>query len=141
MPSILGNFLIEIDGVSVAQSQEVELGEKKNEPYEIYVGNSDLPIVGRGKSKVEECTVKQAYGLNNEASEMSQMFDDWVRGVDMTKRTVRIIQLDDDGVTSIRTHEYTECVPTSWKPMGKKAESKDAAMFELKFRPTDYFEF
>lgn len=141
MASIIGNFLVEIDGVSVAESQEVELGEKKNEPFEIYKGNTDLPTIGRGKSKVEEVTVKQAYGLNNEAAELAAMFDNYVRGIDTTKRTVRIIQLDEDGTTVLATHEYLECVPTSFKPVGKKADSKDVAMFEMKFRPTDYIEY
>lgn len=139
--SIVGNFLVEIDGTNLVQSQEIDFGEKKNEPFEIYVGNSDLPVIGRGKSKVEEITIKQAYGLNNEAAEFSAMFDDYVRGIDLAKRTVRIIQLDEDGKTPLATHEYLDCVPTGFKPTGKKADSKDAAMFEMKFRPTDYNEY
>ena len=132
------NFLCEVDGVVAFEASEADGFGKSHDPFEIAVGNRELPILGRGKSKTEEVTLKGAFALTSAGREFHDMFQDYSRGLNVQKPTVRVIQLDEAGFSPAAIHECIECVPTGFKPMGNKADSKDAAMFEVKFRPTDY---
>jgi len=133
-----GHYLIEVDGVAVCQASEVETGGVKHEPFKIFVGNRPNPILGRGKYECEEVKVKQAYALNQEGGEFARLFQDYVRGLNLAKPTVRIVTLGEDGATIVATDEYVECVPTMFQPEGKKGESKDGAYFSIGFKPTDH---
>ncbi len=139
MATNVGNYLIEVDGVAVCLAQEVETGGIKHEPVTIYRGDQPNPVMGRGKFTVEEVKIKQARGISSADSQFSTMFQNYVRGIDMTKPNVRIVTLDEDGITPIATDDYTECVVTSFVPDGKKAEGKEADHFTIAFKPTDHF--
>lgn len=133
-------FIVEIDGVSVLQASEVEIGGIKHEPFKLYVGDRPNPFIGRNKHEIEEVKIKQAYALNQEGSELFGYFYDYMHGLTTEKLNIRVVQLDEDGYSDSLVHQFYECVPTSYKPDGKKADSKDAAMFEISFKPTDYEE-
>lgn len=135
-----GHFLVEIDGVTVIEATEFELGSVDHEPFELPVGNRPNPILGRAKYKVGECKLKQAYALNNEGIELFAYFKNYCSGITTEKRGIRVVQLAEDGFTPIGIHQFIECVPTKWQPEGKKADSKDASYFSISFRPTDYEE-
>lgn len=136
-----GNFLVEVDGVSVLEATEVETGPLKHEPFKLHVGNRPNPYLGRNKYEVDEVKIKGAYALNSQGEELFAYFRNYILGNTVEKITVRVIQLGEDGYTTEKIHEYIECVPTSFQPEGKKADSKDAAMFTISFKPTDYDEF
>jgi hypothetical protein len=133
-------YLVEFDGVTFCQASEFELGEVKHEPYKIHVGNQPNPILGRGGFEVGECKIKHANGLHNTDTEMHKIFDDFIRGRSTAKPTIRVIQLNEDGFSPMRVHEFIECVPTTYKVEPKKGDAKDAAMFSFGFMPTDYKE-
>ncbi len=135
-----GYFLVEIEGVSVIEASEAEVGGLKHEPVKIGVGNRPNPYLARGKYEGEEFKLKQAYALNQEGEELFKYFRDYLRGLTVEKRNIRVIQMTENGLGIERTHECIECVPTTFKPEGKKGDSKDAAYFEIAFLPTDYNE-
>lgn len=135
------NFLVEVEGVSVVQASEVEIGGIKHEPFKLMVGDRPNPFIGRNKYEVDEVTIKNAYALNSEGTEFFNHFKNYALGLTTQKLNIRVIQLAENGFTSEVIHEFIECVPTSFKPEGKKADSKDAAYFSIAFKPTDYEEY
>jgi hypothetical protein len=132
------HYLIEVDGVSVCQAQEVETGGIKHEPFKIFTGDRPNPTLGRAKYECEEVKIKQAMALNAEGLEFVNLFQNYARGLDVTKFNIRVVTLDEDGFSPIATDDYIDCVPTSFAPEGKKADSKDAAYFSIGFMPTDH---
>lgn len=137
MSTANGHYLIEVDGVAVCEASEIETGGAKHEPFKIFLGNRATPILGRGKTEFEEVKIKQAHGLNNEFAEFSRMFTDYIYGRDLTKPTIRVVTLDEDGKTVVCTDEYIDCVPTMFQPEGKKGDSKDGSYFSIGFKPSD----
>lgn len=135
------NFLVEVDGVSVLEATECEIGGVKHEPFKLSVGNRPNPYLGRNKFEVEEVKIKGAYALNSQGQELFQGFNDYIRGLNIQKLSMRVIQLGEDGFSTEAVHEFIECVPTAFQPEGKKADSKDAAYFTISFKPTDYVEY
>ena len=135
------NFLVEVDGVTVCEASEVEIGGLKHEPFKLSVGNRPNPFIGRNKFEVEEVKIKQAYALNSEARDFFNKINDYIRGFNIEKPTVRVVQLGEDGFSTEVVHEFIECVPTAFQPEGKKADSKDAAYFTISFKPTDYVDY
>jgi hypothetical protein len=134
----IGNYLVEVDGVAVCQASEVEIGGAKHEPYKINLGDRPNPVLGRGKYECDEVKIKQAFALNNEGNDFTNLYQNYIRGLDLTKRTIRIVTLGEDGATEIATDEFIECVPTMFQPDGKKGEGKEAAYFTIAFKPTDW---
>jgi hypothetical protein len=138
MSTVLGNYLIEVDGVTVCQAQEVETGGAQHKHNTTYVGNRANPVISRGKYEIDEVTIKQAHALNAEGLEFVRLFQNYLHGLDMTKRTIRIVTLGEDGFTAVAIDEYIDCVPTKFVPEGKKAASNDTAHFSITFKPTDH---
>lgn len=138
MATNIGNYLIEVDGVAVCRASECETGGTKHEPFEVYHGDQPMPSIGRGKYKVEEVKIKQAYGIGNEGAEFVQQFQDYITGANVGKLNIRVVTLDEDGVAELATDDYIDCVPTSFVPDAKKGEGKEAAYFSIAFRPTDH---
>lgn len=130
-------FIIEMDGVSAAQASEVSGLGIKAEPFKINVGGRPNPIQGRAGYEPEEVTVKHAYALGSTGQEMFSWFGDFIRGDRTDKISFRLVQLAEDGRTSLNTWDCSECVPTGFMHEGAKADSNDAAYFTLKFKPTD----
>jgi len=133
-----GNYLLEVDGVALFQASEIKIGGVKIEPFEIPVGNQNFPFLGRGKRKCEDVEIKQALRLNNEMSEASRLFVDYMNGTSVIKPSIRVVTLDEDGTSEVGYDEFVDCVPTQFKPSEKKGEGKDAAYFSIMFRPTDW---
>jgi hypothetical protein len=138
MPTIKGNYLIEVDGVGQCRAQEIEIGSAKHDPAKIYFGDQSNPEFSRAKDEVEEIKIKHAIGVGNAEIDFQNMYRNYVRGIDLTKPNVRVVSLDEDGVTTLREDNYTSCVPTSFQLDGKDASSKDIAMFTIGFQPEDH---
>lgn len=134
----IGNYLVEVDGVGVCQAQECDTGGVKHEPYKIFTGDQPNPTLGRDKWECEEVKLKQAHLLNNEGAEFARIFQDYIRGIDLTKINIRIVTLDEDGITPVATDDYIECVPTMFQPETRKGEGKGPAHFTIGFKPTDH---
>lgn len=132
-----GYYLFEMDGVSFARASEVSGIGLKHEHFEIGVGDQANPIIGRGKYKPQEVTVKHAHALNETANEIFSWFGDYIRGYRTDKPTMRLIQLDEDGFGTLAIWEMIECVPTEFSQDTNKGDQKDAAYFNFKFMPTD----
>lgn len=132
-----GYYVLEMDGVAAARASEVTGIGLKHEHFEIGVGDQANPIIGRGKYKPQEVTVKHALALNNTGEEVFSYFKDYVKGFRTDKLSMRLIQLAEDGFTTLKIWEMIECVPTEFAQEGNKGESKDAAFFNFKFMPTD----
>ncbi|MDQ4119867.1 MAG: hypothetical protein M3209_00185 [Acidobacteriota bacterium] len=132
------NFEVEVDGVSVFKATSAEGFGKTHEPYKIPVGNKEMPVLGRGRSECKEVTMVGAFALNGAAAEFHRIFKEYSNGDNVTKPNVRVLQYDERGKSVIHVHECTECAPTGYLPKENKGDSKDAAMFEIKFLPSDY---
>lgn len=134
------HYLVEVDGVAAVMASEVEIGGVKHEPFKINVGNRPNPILGRSTYEVEEVKIKNAYALNNEGESLFRMFETYILGTSVTKINMRVVALDQDGKTPVKTHEFIDCVPTMFQPENRKGDSKDAAYFTISFKPEDYTE-
>ncbi|HEX8564143.1 MAG TPA: phage tail protein [Pyrinomonadaceae bacterium] len=132
------NFEAEVDGVAVFKATEADGLGKEHEVYEIHEGNKEMPVIGRGRSKTEDVTLKGAFARTSAGAEFHKKFQDYSRGDNVEKFTVRVIQYAENSKSIVAIHECIECAPRSFKPLGLKGDSKDAAMFEVKFRPSDY---
>jgi phage tail-like protein len=130
-------YNIEIDGIADCRSSEVTMPSKEHTPAEIYEGNKPSPSLVAGNFKVEDVTVKHAHGLNETEAQMSQWLDDFVSGVDMSRRSARMIVFAEDGREPIAEYEMRRCVPRSFKPEPHNASGTGASMFTFVFRPED----
>lgn len=132
-----GHYLIEIDGITAVRAMNVSGGAMNHTPTLINEGNRNNPHVGRGNYEIDEVTVKQASALNDVGNEFFSWLRDYVKGILLEKRTLRIITLDEDGETPVETWVYYDCVPTSIAPDDKEARGTNAASFTFKLKPTD----
>jgi hypothetical protein len=123
-------YLIEIDGIGQIRASEVTMPGKEHTPVELYVGNQKNPLLLLGNFKVEALTIKHASALNETRSQYSQWLDDFLAGIDLQRRTARMVVTDEDGVTPVE-----ECVPTSFKLETHSASGTGASMFTIGLRP------
>lgn len=128
-------YLVEIDGISQIRASEATMPSKEHTPVEFYEGNKPNPNLLLGNFKVEDMTFKQAHGLNETESQVSQWLDDFVDGVNVTRRGARMIVLSEDGATPIAEYELQRCVPRSFKPEPHTASGTNASMFTFALRP------
>lgn len=132
-----GRYLLEIDGVTSVRASEVTMPGKDHTPFELYVGNQPNPILGRGNFKIDALTFKHATALNQSGEELFRWADDFMDGIDLSRRGARFIVLDEAGVTPIEEYELEDCVPTSFKPETHSASGTNASMFTFGLRPTN----
>lgn len=130
-------YVIEIDGVPVIAASEMTPPDKSHTPVEIYTGNNPMPQLSRGNSKIGDFSIKHAHALNQAGSDLFQWMDDYADGVDNSKRTARIVVMDEDGVTPVDEYELQDCVPTSYKPEAHSAGGTNASMFSFTLRPSN----
>jgi len=136
--STKNRFIVEIDGITQMRATKVDgLDLIKHTPSKLMVGNRSRPIHGRGNDEVGEVTVNHAEALGQTANEVFQWHRNYTRGIDLTKRNARVIQLDDDEVTQLAEYQLTECVPTSYKHDGMDANSSDPGFITFGFQPDD----
>lgn len=130
-------YVIEVDGVAAVAASEMTPPSKDHTPVEVYVGNSPSPVLSRGNTKIGDFTFKHAHALNQAGSELFQWMDNYVDGVDTSKRTARIVVFDEDGQSTVDEYELQDCVPTSYKPEAHSASGTNASMFSFSLRPTN----
>jgi phage tail-like protein len=136
--STKNRFLVEIDSIDQIRATKVDgLDFSKHTPSKLMVGNRPNPIHGRGNFEVGEVTVNHAEALGQTARQVFQWHKDYRNGVDLIKRNVRVIQLDDDGQSIIAEYQLTDCVPTSYKHDGMDAGSSDPGFITFGFQPDD----
>jgi hypothetical protein len=132
-----GGYLVEYDGVTVCRASEVSGLGLKHTPFKIAVGDRANAIIGRSNYEANEITVKHASAMNNTGNEVFRDFRNWLVGRDVTKRTFRVIQLDENGSDIAMIWEASECVPTEFTKESNKGDSNDADYFTFKIQPTD----
>ena len=130
-------YLLEFDGVAAIAASEVTMPSKEHTPAELYVGNQPNPILVRGNFKVDDMSFKHAHALNETGNEVFRWLDDFVDGVDLSRRGARLVVLDEDGVTPVDVYELEECVPRSFKPEAHSASGTGVSMFTVTIRPTN----
>jgi hypothetical protein len=135
-----GNFLIEVDGVAVCQASEIDLPDTEHAEVEIWDGINQNPALVRGKFKVGDITIKQAHALNNEGEEFTRMFQDFIRGVNLERPTIRIVTIGEDGFTPVATDEYIRCIPKKFKPEKKDGKGPNGSYFSITFRAEDHLQ-
>jgi phage tail-like protein len=140
MPGVhQGSFLVEMDGVAALRATKVTGLKKTHEPFELQVGDSELTEYGRGKSKVEAVTIQHAFAINASGREVFQYFDDYCRGITTEKRSMRVVQLHEDGFTDQGVYELIDCVPKEFSPSDSDATGKDPAYWNIVLQPTDMY--
>jgi hypothetical protein len=82
-------------------------------------------------------TFKHASALNEAGNQLFQWLDDFIDGVDLSRRTVRFIVLDEDGVSPVDEYELRDCVPRKFKPETHSASGTGPSMFTFAVRPSD----
>jgi len=132
-----GRYLLEIDGVSSIRASEATMPGKDHTPFELYVGDQPNPLLGRGNFKVDVLTLKHAHALTQAGEELFRWADDFMDGVDLSRRGARFIVLDESGQSPVAEYELQECVPTSFKPETHSASGTNASMFTFALRPTN----
>jgi phage tail-like protein len=130
-------YLIEVDGVAAVAASEMTPPSKDHTPVELYVGNQPNPVLSRGNFKIGDFSFKHAHALNQAGADLFQWMDNYTDGIDLTKRTARLVVLDEDGATPVAEYELQECVPTSFKPETHSASGTNASMFSFTLRPTN----
>lgn len=130
-------YLFEIDGIGTLRASEVTMPAKDHTPVELYVGNEPNPRLLRGNFKVDDCSIKHASALSEVTSQLQQWLDDFTSGLDLSRRTARMIVLDEDGTTPIDEYEMQRCVPRSFKLETHSASGTGASMFTMVLRPED----
>ncbi len=135
MPTSENRYILEIEGFGTIYASEVTFGGKEHTPAELYIGNQPNPILVRGNFKVNELTFKHAHGLGSVANDAAQWVDDYVDGIDVSKRGGRFIVLDEAGITPLDTWELRGSVPTKFQPETHGASNTNASMFTLGLRP------
>jgi len=130
-------YVIEVDGVAAIAASDMTPPSKDHTPVELYVGNNPLPVLSRGNSKIGDFSFKHAHALNQAGAELFQWIDDYVGGLDTTKRNARIVVFDEDGEAIVDEYELQECVPTSYKPESHSASGNNASMFSFSLRPSN----
>lgn len=129
-------YIIEVDGVSSVAASECTMPGKEHTPFELAIGNQNFVFLGRGNIKVDDMSFKHAHALNESGNDLFRWLDDFTEGVDLSRRTVRMVVMDEAGVTPVDVYELQECVPRSFKPEGHSASGTGASMFTFSLRPT-----
>jgi len=132
-----GRYLLELDGVAAVSASEVTMPGKEHSPVEIYVGNQRNPILVGGNFKISDLTFKHASALNEAGRELFAWLNDFLSGIDMSRRGARFIVMDEAGETPLDEYDLIECVPVSFKPETHSAAGTGASMFTFALRPTD----
>ena len=132
-----GRYLFELDGITAIRASDVSGIKKIHEEFEIYESNRPNPIIGRGHFKCETITVKHAHALNGTGQEFFRWMQDFITGAKVERRSGRCIQLDEDGLTPIKTWELMECIPISIEQETNTGGSKEGNYFKFAIRPTD----
>lgn len=128
-------YILELDGFGTIYASEATVGSKEHTPVELYVGNQPSPFLLRGNFKINELTFKHAHSLGSAADDAARWMDDYVDGIDVSKRGGRFIVLDEAGVTPIANWELRGCVPTKFQPETHGAANTNPSFFTLGLRP------
>jgi phage tail-like protein len=128
-------YLVEVDGVTALDVSEVSGFGKKHTPFKLSVGNRPSPILGRGNFEIEEVTFKHAHALNNAGQEFMQWLEDFTDGIDTSRRSARVIVLDEDGQSPVAQYELLDCVPTSFKIETHTAGGNNPSYFSFMLMP------
>jgi phage tail-like protein len=132
-----GNFLVEIEGIASVRAMNVRGGKITQTPTLTPEGNRGNPHVGGGNYEVDDITIKQATALNQMGIEFFGWLYGYIKRINFERRTVRVIELDEDGATPIHVWEYTNCVPVSIEPDDRSARGQNAASFTIVIKPED----
>jgi phage tail-like protein len=130
-------YLIEIDGITAIESSEASGLKKTHEEFELSVSNRPNPILGRGNFKVEALTIKHAHALNSVGEEYFEWFEGYIHGVNVEKRSARLIILEQNGDTPTAIYELIDCVPLTLEPQTHTAGGRNASYFNFSIRPED----
>lgn len=132
-----GNFLIEMDGVTAVRAMKVSGGKLNHTPTLITEGNKPRARVVRGNYEVDELSVQQASALNDTGREFYDWLYAYANGGDVEPRGVRLVVLEEDGLTPNEVWDYIDCVPTSFQPDDRTARGTNAASFTFAVKPSD----
>lgn len=132
-----GNYLIEIDGITAVRAMNVSGGGMDMTPTLTPEGNRPNPHIGGGPYEIAEITVKHATALNETGREFFSWAYDYAKRRTTERRSVRLIELDEDGATPVHTWEWIGCVPTSIAPDDRSARGNNSASFTFKLKPED----
>jgi phage tail-like protein len=130
-----GRYIIEFDGISAMRSTSVTGVGEDHDEFELYESNKVEPNLGRGHFKCGDVTIKHAHALNGTDSEAFAWFRQWRDGGSIERRGGRLIVLDEDGQSPVRTYQLLRCVPKKFAPENQEAGSKEANFFTFVFRP------
>jgi hypothetical protein len=89
---------------------------------------------------LEQCnidTVNHAESVGLAGAELFEKLRAYVFGEVVEKFGARVMVMSEDGATPIKSYEFLNCVPTSFKNDGMDAGSNDHAMFTFAFLPED----
>lgn len=131
-------YLFEFDGVTSLQATEVTGLAKDHTPFELYTSNRPNPRLGRGNYKIGDLTVKHASALNASGDEIFKWIEDFVNGFDVSKRSGRLIILDEDGQTPIDVWELQECIPKKFEIDSHTAGGNNPSFFRFVIQPTNF---
>ena len=128
-------YLVELDGITALAVSEISGFGKKHTPFKLNVGNRPNPILGRGQFEVEELNLKNAHALNQTGREYMQWLDDFTEGIDNSRRSARVIVLEEDGVSPAAIYELQDCVPTMFKVETHSAGGNNPSYFSCGLMP------
>lgn len=134
-----GRYLIELDGVTAVRATSINAFGKKHTPFKLWEGNRPNPHIGRGNFEIEEVSVTHGHALNNTGDEFFLWLESFVNGVELERRTMRVIILDEDGQSPVEIYTLRQCVPTEFGPEAHKGGGNDASFFHFKVQPEDMF--
>lgn len=130
-----GRFLIEVGGIAAVRASEVSGVDKTHTPFKLSEANRPNPRLGRATFECGVITVKHAHALNSAGEEFFQWIDFFVTGADLSRRSARVIELDEDGQSPVGIWECVDCIPISIKQESNKADGKEASYFTFTFQP------
>lgn len=132
-----GRYLFELDGITAVRSSEVSGLKKTHEEFEMYESNQPMPHLGRGHFKCDAITIKHAHALNQTGAEYFDWMEGFLFGVNVERRSARLIVLREDGDTPEAIYELLDCIPISLEPQTQTAGGRNASYFNFMIRPTD----
>lgn len=131
MATSKGRFLLEIDGITALVATDATPPGFKHTPGKYQPGNQSHPTHFRGNYEIEEFTFKHARAVGTQGRELVRWLIDFAEGLNVVKRTVRFITMDETGRTPVETWECRDCVPTMYKPDEGTGSSVDTALFSF----------
>jgi hypothetical protein len=105
-------------------------------PHKHQPGNQLRPDHGIGNYEIGEVEVMAAVGNNGADKLIATWWQNFKNGTDGA-RSVRVVQFDATGQIPIRTTDYQDCLPISFKIDNLKGDSSDIAKFTLALQPND----